>query len=327
MSERVLAVIETSAGDGAARYAGLIAAANRLAADRGSAADALLVGPGSPAVSGLYASSPLEHVFTAPAVADDVFSLPPAVDAVAAAAARSKATIILIAQTTFGRELAGAVAARLEASVMTDAQALRIEDGRLIVTATKLGGAAIVECSADLEHPVVVLARPGAFEAGSDRGTPETVAIGVTSAHAQIHARVITAETNRDIALEEADAIVSGGRGLGGPEPFNGMLADLAHELGAAVGASRAVVDAGWVSHAHQVGQTGKTVRPRLYIAVAISGAIQHRVGMQTAGTIVALNKDANVPIADYADLLVVGDAFAVVPELTRLLREEKGHS
>jgi electron transfer flavoprotein alpha subunit len=134
-------------------------------------------------------------------------------------------------------------------------------------------------------------------------------------------------QADERVTLEEAEVVVSGGRGLGGPEPFATMLTDLATVCGGAVGASRAVVDAGWVPHAQQVGQTGKTVRPKLYFAVAISGAIQHRVGMQTAGTIVAINKDAQIPMADIADLLVVGDAFAIIPELTRQIRLQKGLS
>ncbi len=124
--------------------------------------------------------------------------------------------------------------------------------------------------------------------------------------------------------LEEADVIVAGGRGLGGPENFT-LVEELAKALGGAVGATRAVVDAGWYPYSTQIGQTGKTVAPKLYVACGISGAIQHKVGMQSSGTIVAINKDPNAPIFEFADFGVVGDVHQVVPKLTELVRERRG--
>ena len=129
-----------------------------------------------------------------------------------------------------------------------------------------------------------------------------------------------------ELALEEAPVVIAGGRGLGGPEPFDTLLKPLARAFGGAVGASRAAADAGWVPYNLQIGQTGKTVTPKLYIAVGISGAIQHKVGMRASGTIVAVNKDASAPIGEFSDLLVVGDAFRIVPELTKLIEAAKGN-
>jgi electron transfer flavoprotein alpha subunit len=132
------------------------------------------------------------------------------------------------------------------------------------------------------------------------------------------------AEESSGPSIEDADVIVAGGRGLGAPDNFT-LAEELAKELGGAVGATRAVVDAGWYPYSAQIGQTGKTVSPKLYVALGISGAIQHKVGMQSSATIVAINKDANAPIFDFSDLGVVGDVHAIVPKLTELIRQRRG--
>ena len=172
-------------------------------------------------------------------------------------------------------------------------------------------------CSSDLK---VITVRTTAFDAVGTGGAAVVEALGAAAdtGQTQLQGRELTKSERPELGA--AKIIVSGGRGLGGPEPFK-TLQELCNVLGAALGASRAAVDAGWIHHTHQVGQTGKVVSPDLYIACGISGAIQHKVGMQNSGVIVAINKDKNAPIFDYADFGVVGDLHDVVPKLTELIR------
>src|SRR6266849_1021042 len=175
--------------------------------------------------------------------------------------------------------------------------------------------------------PAIVLVRPKSFEASESGGTANVkelaVSIGAGSKRAKILERV--AEASEKVKLEDAKVVISGGRGMGGPDNFP-LLEALASALGgAAVGASRAVVDAGWVPYSMQVGQTGKSVRPGVYIAVGISGAMQHTVGMKASKVIIAINKDAEAPIMKMADLGVVGDALKIVPALTAAVKAKKG--
>jgi electron transfer flavoprotein alpha subunit len=183
----------------------------------------------------------------------------------------------------------------------------------------------VTECALRPGEYGVVTVRPNAF-------TAATGGAGAEIRPLEKPAKEYVARVERDVeegagelALEEAPVVIAGGRGLGGPEPFDTLLKPLARALGGAVGASRAAADAGWVPYNLQIGQTGKTVTPNLYIAVGISGAIQHKVGMRASGTIVAINKDAAAPIAEFSDLLVVGDAFRIVPELTKMIESSKG--
>jgi electron transfer flavoprotein alpha subunit len=168
--------------------------------------------------------------------------------------------------------------------------------------------------------------RAGTFEPAESGDSTEVTKIAVEIEDWSKQATMVERahEESEGPSIEEADVIVAGGRGLGKPENFS-LAEDLAKALGGAVAATRAVVDAGWYPYASQVGQTGKTVAPKLYIALGISGAIQHKVGMQSSGTIVAINKDPNAPIFEYSDLGVVGDVHEIVPKLTELVRQKKG--
>jgi len=246
-----------------------------------------------------------------------------------AAVEKVKPAALLFAASSMGRDLAPRVAARLGVGLAADCTALAVEEGRLVATRPVYAGKARQRV-AFTGTPALVSLRPKIFSpAPPQNGGGATVtplAADYDAGAARARVREVKATSAGKVDLTEAEIIVSGGRGLKGPEHFD-IIEALALTLGATVGASRAVVDAGWRPHGDQVGQTGKTVSPKLYVAVAISGAIQHLAGMSSSRCIVAINKDPEAPIFKVADYGVVGDAFEVVPALTEAIRKLNAQS
>jgi len=237
--------------------------------------------------------------------------------ALAQAITQVKPAVVLLPFTATGKDLAPRVAARVGAGLVSDCVGLSVKDGRLVARRPQYAGKAYATVSWTGEPQMATL-RPNVFPLGkpdpSRKAEVETAAVDA-SARARVTGTQATAEGK--VELSEAQVVVSGGRGLKGPENFH-LVEGLAAALGGVVGASRAVVDAGWRPHDEQVGQTGKTVAPQLYIAVGISGAIQHLAGMRTAKTIVAINKDPAAPIFKVADYGIVGDSLEILPALTK---------
>ena len=257
-----------------------------------------------------------EKVYVAETDRDDF--LTPQVDVLAALIEAKSPAAVLIAVSADGKEIAGRLALRTGSAWLNDVVDVN-SDG---ATHSVFGGAWVVQAKAATEHPVITV-RPGSFEVEDTAGAGAEEAVEVPAASG----RGATVSSREPIVggdrpeLTEASVVVSGGRGVGSAEDFS-VVEGLADALGAAVGASRAAVDSGYYPHQFQVGQTGKTVSPQLYIALGISGAIQHRAGMQTSKTIVAVNKDAEAPIFEIADFGIVGDLFEVVPAMIAELQK-----
>ncbi len=249
----------------------------------------------------------------------------PRVDALEAVVRHAGADNVLFASSVLAADVAAGLAARLDAGLNWDVIDLTVDGDALVAKRPALGDTVLVDAGWT-STPRLAIVRSGTFDpvesGGSASVEPVTAEFQDFSTRAELVEQLQEAAVGPSI--EDADVIVAGGRGLGAPEGF-ALCEELAAALGGAVAATRAVVDAGWYPYATQVGQTGKTVAPRLYVALGISGAIQHKVGMQGSGVIVAVNKDPNAPIFDFADLGVVGDLHAIVPKLTELVRAHKG--
>jgi electron transfer flavoprotein alpha subunit len=248
----------------------------------------------------------------------------PRVDVLAKLVGEQSFDTVLFGASVLTADVAAGLAARLGAGLNWDLVDLETRDGKLVGRRPALQDSVYVDVGWKGE-PRLALVRSGTFEPVESGGEADVEAVPVEIESFSTQAVMVErahAESEGP-SIEDADVIVAGGRGLGSPEKF-GLLEELAEALGGAVGATRAVVDAGWYPYSAQVGQTGKTVAPKLYLACGISGAIQHKVGMQASGTIVAVNKDPNAPIFEYADLGVVGDLHEIVPKLTQLVKERR---
>jgi electron transfer flavoprotein alpha subunit len=278
-------------------------------------------GTADPLVDGLKAAGAAK-IYVAESDAAENYLITPSVDVLAALAESASPAAVLLAASADGKEIAGRLAARIGSGLLVDV--VDVKEGAVGVHSI-FGGAFTVEAQANGDTPVITV-RAGAIDAEPADGAGEKVTVEVPEPAenaAKVTAREPAVAGDRP-ELTEATIVVSGGRGVGSAEKFS-VVEELADSLGAAVGASRAAVDSGYYPGQFQVGQTGKTVSPQLYIALGISGAIQHRAGMQTSKTIVAVNKDEEAPIFEVADYGVVGDLFKVAPQLTEAVKTRKG--
>jgi electron transfer flavoprotein alpha subunit len=327
-SGNVLVVGEAGA-DGSVRPISweMLTAAREVASGFGGGkVTGLFIGAGIADAARTWASGGADRVLVAD---DEGFSglMPlPAAAALTGAIAAVDPAVVLVPGTTAGRDYAPLVAARLGAGLAADCVSFAIESGVLSATRPVLGGRALTRITFPGPGPAMATVRSGSF-AKAEPGLIEPIAKMLDVALTQEDQRVSLVETTPKgtgvSRLDSAEVVVSGGRGLKEPAHF-GMVEDLAEAFGAAVGATRAVVDAGWRPHHEQIGQTGRTVSPRLYIAVGVSGAVQHNVGMQGSDYIVAINRDPDAPIFKIASFGIVGDLFEVVPALTAEVRNAK---
>jgi electron transfer flavoprotein alpha subunit len=309
--------------DGKLRRAALeaLAEGRRIADALGGTVDAVVVGAGIEGLAEELArhGAARVHVYDDPALGQ--YATEPYARAVAQVVAEGKPKAVLLPFTAMGKDLAPRVAGRLGAGLVSDCVALTVKDGRLEARRPMYAGKAFATVRWEGEPQMATL-RPNVFPLRQPEAAAKAQVVkGAVDTSARARATAVHAGGAGKVELSEAQIIVSGGRGLKGPENFH-LVQELADALGAAVGASRAVVDAGWVDHQYQVGQTGKTVSPTLYVACGISGAIQHLAGMSSSKVIVAINKDPDAPIFKVANYGLVGDVFEIMPKLTEAARQ-----
>jgi electron transfer flavoprotein alpha subunit len=283
-----------------------------------------IVGPGAAGLAAEAGRHGAAKVWVAEDAALEAPLPQPRVDVLATVVEAGGYDTVLFAASVLASDVAAGLAARLDAGLNWDLVDLVREDGRLVGKRPALGDTVVADVGWK-GSPAIGIVRAGTFEPAESGGEAEVEQAPVELEDFSTRATMLEQahEEQAGPSIEDADVIVAGGRGLGGPENFT-LVEGLAKALGGAVAATRAVVDAGWYPYSAQVGQTGKNVSPKLYVACGISGAIQHKVGMQGSNVIVAINKDANAPIFEFSDLGVVGDLHQVLPKLTELIRARK---
>ncbi len=303
---------------------GAISEAAKLAGELGGEAAALVVGEVADDAAAGLGKYGAKRVFRAKSVPEGLAQ--PVVDAMAKVIADEGFSYALFGGGLLGFEIGAGLTARLNAGVTMEVTAVKVADGKLVSERPVLQDSAIVDVGY-VGEPGIIIGRLNAFDVaeGGD-GDAEVVDVEVELSEWSTKATMRQRGEQRgaDVNIEDADILVGGGRGLGEKDNFS-LAEDLAGALGGAVAATRAVVDAGWYPYAAQIGQTGKTVAPKLYLAAGISGAIQHKVGMQNSENILAVNKDPNAPIFEFCDLGVVGDLHKILPKLTEAVKAKKG--
>jgi len=323
MADGILVFAEQREGELLKAAREVLTAGRTLADQSGRSLSAIVIGSEISELSEEITEYGADRIY----IADDPdlsrYSGPAYTKAVTAAIRESDPVMVLFPADAMGRDLAPQIAATHQVGTGSDVTEVHFSDGLITAKRPVYAGKAFVNITFS-KRPAVISIRPNTFAPERDPGKGKTQALEVDITAEVNICKVVSLETTEGERpeLTEAARIVSGGRGVGSPEDFS-LIEELADALGAAVGASRAVVDAGWRPHAEQVGQTGKTVSPMLYVACGISGAIQHLAGMRSSDTIVAINKDPDAPIFQVADYGIVGDLFEVVPRLIEELQQE----
>jgi electron transfer flavoprotein alpha subunit len=302
---------------------GAISEAAKLAGEVGGEAAVLVVGEvADDACAGLgnYGAA---KVYRAKGVPEGLAQ--PIVDAMAKVISDEGFSYALFGGGLLGFEIGAGLTARLGAGVTMEVTAVKAQDGKLVAERPILQDSQVADVGY-VGEPGIIISRLNAFDVNESGGTAEVVDVDVELSPWSTKATMVQRGEQRgeDVNIEDAEILIGGGRGLGAAEGFK-LCEELAEVMGGAVAATRAVVDAGWYPYSTQIGQTGKTVAPKLYLAAGISGAIQHKVGMQSSENIVAINKDQNAPIFEFSDLGIVGDLHKIVPKLTEAIKAKKG--